>query len=305
MIENVCAIILDYFGAEKTKQCVLSLAGQGLRTVYVLDNSGSEGATAKLCEAIAHVTIADPELAIKTLSAGENLGFGRGVNFVLGHDRRSQSPHDYYLLLNNDAIAGPGLVSALLSELRKDPSVSLVAPRIVSNDPSREYGIWYHRYLGLLLSKPGMFRFHYYTGCCLLFSKALVIDDGVFDDDFFMYGEDTELGWRLMREGKKTRCAKDVYVEHEYGPSVDRSSFFYEYHMARSHFLVSFKTYVHPVEIPFVFLTKLTAMALRSLARTLRYRTFAPLKALFCALFRFKTIELSTSGKSNQSWQMK
>jgi hypothetical protein len=106
-----------------------------------------------------------------------------------------------------------------------------------------------------------------------------------------------------LREGKKTRCAEDVYVEHEYGPSVDRSSFFYEYHMARGHFLVSFKTYVHPVEIPFLILTKLTAMALRSLARTLRHRTFAPLKALCCVWFRLKTVELSV--KLNESRQTK
>ena len=289
--ENVCAIILDYFGAEKTKQCVLSLAGQGLRTVYVLDNSGVESASAILRQSLDGLVSTDLGFKIKLLRAGKNLGFGRGVNFVLSWDRCSESPHDYYLLLNNDAIAGPGLVGALLGELRKDPLVSLVAPRIVSNNPDREHGIWYHRYLGLLLSKPGMFRFHYYTGCCLFFAKALVVDEAIFDEDFFMYGEDTELGWRLMREGKKARCAGDVYVEHEYGPSVDRASFFYEYHMTRGHFLVSFKTYVHPVEIPFLVLTKLTAMALRSLARTLRHRTLTPLKALCCALFRLENVE--------------
>jgi GT2 family glycosyltransferase len=305
MKQHVCAIILDYFGADKTKQSVLSLVGQDLRTVYVLDNSGSDSASANLRSTFADLTAANTGFKIKFLTTGKNLGFGGGVNFVLAHDRRSESPHDYYLLLNNDAIAGPGLVSGLVSTLKKDPQAALAAPRVVSSDPSREYGVWYHRYLGLLLSKPGMLRFHYYTGCCLLFSKALIIDDAVFDEAFFMYGEDTELGWRLLREGKKTRCAEDVYVEHEYGPSVDRSSFFYEYHMARGHFLVSFKTYVHPVEIPFLILTKLTAMALRSLARTLRHRTFAPLKALCCAWFRLKNVELSNNVKLNESRQTK
>src|SRR6266850_5522883 len=135
--ERVCAIILDYFGADKTKQSLLSLAGQGLRTVYVLDNSASESATAKLRKAVAHVTAADPGFAIEILSSGKNLGFGRGVNYVLAHDTRSQSPHDYYLLLNNDAIAGPGLVSGLLAALKKEPQAALAAPRVVSSDPSR------------------------------------------------------------------------------------------------------------------------------------------------------------------------
>ena len=39
-------------------------------------------------------------------------------------------------------------------------------------------------------------------------------------------------------QGKKRCVPKNVYVEHEYGPSVDRSSFFYEYHMARGHLLL-------------------------------------------------------------------
>ena len=156
--EHVCAIILDYFGADKTKQSLLSLKGQGLRTVYVLDNSGSQSATAELHRAVAHVSTVDPGFVIKILSSGKNLGFGRGVNYVLDHDRRSQSPHDFYLLLNNDAIAGPGLVSGLLLALKNDPEAVLVAPRVVSSQPGREYGIWYHRYFGLLLSRPGRFR---------------------------------------------------------------------------------------------------------------------------------------------------
>ena len=200
MNQRVCAIVLDYFGAEKTKQSVLSLVGQALETVYILDNSGSDSALATLRRTFAEVTEANTGFKIKFLASGKNLGFGRGVNFVLAHDRRSESPHDYYLLLNNDAVAGPGLVAPMLAEFQKDPAVALVAPRVISSDHGREYGIWYHRYLGLVLSKPGIFRFHYFTGCCLLFSKNLVTDNSIFDEAFFMYGEDTELGWRLMRE---------------------------------------------------------------------------------------------------------
>ena len=61
-----------------------------------------------------------------------------------------------------------------------------------------------------------------------------------------MYGEDTELGFRLTCQRKKTVCATDAYVKHDYGPSVARSSFFYEYHMARGHLLLSLKTSLHP-----------------------------------------------------------
>jgi N-acetylglucosaminyl-diphospho-decaprenol L-rhamnosyltransferase len=283
MNERVCAIILDYFGADITKQSLFSLVGQGLKTIYVLDNSGAKDASAKLNNAIAEFASGDPGFDIKVLTTGKNLGFGRGVNYVLAHDMRSDSPHDYYLLLNNDAIARSGLITNMVAEFHKDPSITLVAPRIVSNDPKREFGIWYHRYFGLLLSQAGLGRFHYFTGCCLLFRRDLITASGIFDESFFMYGEDVELGWRLTRQGKKMICAKDVYVEHEYGPSVERSTFFYEYHMARGHLLLSWKTWMHPVEIPFLVLFKLIGLAGRAAARCCRYRTLTPIFSLFVA----------------------
>ncbi len=52
---RVCAIVIDYHGAEKTEKCVLSLSGQGIQTAYVLDNSGSDGAALKLGDALSRL----------------------------------------------------------------------------------------------------------------------------------------------------------------------------------------------------------------------------------------------------------
>lgn len=128
--ERVCAIVLDYFGAEKTERCLLSLGNQGVETVYIVDNSGSETATAKLRDVIHRLQSAGMDYKIEVISAAKNLGFARGVNFALSYDRRSESPHDYYLLLNNDAVAGPGLVSGLLATLNENSRAVLAAPRI-------------------------------------------------------------------------------------------------------------------------------------------------------------------------------
>ena len=282
MNHRVCAIILDYRAASKTETCLKSLIGQGLETVYLVDNSASKRASTDLLQAVDRLRAAT-DFSIVTLSAGENLGFAKGVNLALRHDLRALSPHDYYLLLNNDAVAGPSVVQGLVNAIERGPQIALVSPRIVSKEPGREYGIWYHRYLGLLLSNPGRFRFHYFTGCCLLFRRQLIDDKGLFDEAFFMYGEDAELGWRLTRQGKYMLCAEEVFVEHEYGPSVDRASFFYEYHMARGHWLLSWKASTHPAEIPFLLISKLIGLGGRALARCCRYRTLGPLSSLLVA----------------------
>jgi N-acetylglucosaminyl-diphospho-decaprenol L-rhamnosyltransferase len=292
MNQRVCAIVLDYFGADKTKQSVLSLVGQDLETVYILDNSGSDSASANLRHTFAELTEANTGFKIKSLTAGKNLGFGRGINFVLAHDRRSESPHDYYLLLNNDAVAGPGLVATMLGEFQKDPAVALVAPRILSEDPAREFGIWYHRYFGLLLPRAGQGRFHYFTGCCLLFRKDLVTDSGIFDESFFMYGEDVELGWRLNRQGKKMICATGAFVKHELGPSASRTGLFYEYHMARSHLLLSLKTRFHSAELPVLLLGKYTGLSCRAAIRCFRYRALTPLAGFLLAWFPLRMKEV-------------
>jgi GT2 family glycosyltransferase len=290
--ETVCAIVLDYRAADKTQKCLLSLQNQGLNTVYVLDNSESEYHSTELHRIIRAIPIGAVDYRIEILSAGENLGFGKGINFVLRHDRRTESPHDYYLLLNNDAVAGPGLVTGMIAQFANDPDAALVAPRIVSSSPQRERGIWYHRYLGLLLANPGRFRFHYFTGCCLLFHRDLVDDHGLFDEAFFMYGEDVELGWRLTRQGKNMICAEDVLVEHEYGPSVDRTGLFYEYHMVRGHMLLSLKTCFHPTEIPLIIMTKYLALACRAVLRSLRHRTLTPVAGFFLSWIPLKTKQL-------------
>src|SRR6266508_206364 len=282
-IARVCGIVLDYYGADTTKKCLTSLVGQGLTTVYILDNSMRGESLAALRKTVDQVQSQGADFETKIISAGTNLGFGKGVNFVIAHDRQTQSSHDYYLLLNNDAVAGPGLVAGLLHALEREPQAVLAAPRVVSSNPDREQGVWYHRYLGLLLSRPGRLRFHYFTGCCLLFPRHLVSETRLFDEAFFMYGEDTELGFRLTRNGRKTTYAGSVFVEHEYGPSVDRSSFFYEYHMNRCHILLSFVTWRHPAEIPILLAAKYLALVFRAVTRSLRHRSLTPLLALSAA----------------------
>lgn len=285
---NVCAIILDYFGADKTEKCLMSLASQGIKTIYLLDNSGSHSISEKLTSAVARVLATGIDFKVEILSVGANLGFSKGVNFVLVHDRRSGSPHDYYLLLNNDAVAGPSLVTGLMAALKQNPRAVIVGPRVISNGKIGECGVWYHRYLGLLLSRSRRFCFHYLSGCCLFFRQDLVGDSGLFDEAFFMYGEDAELGWRLARAGRQIVCATEVFVKHEAGSSSNKTGLFYEYHIARGHVLLGLRTWVHPVEIPLIMAAKFFALASRAIVRCFRHRSFVPFAAFFLAWFPLK-----------------
>src|SRR6185295_15237806 len=99
---KVCAIILDYFGADKTETCLNSLFGQGLDTICIVDNSGDHKASANLHAAVNRVR-ATADCNIEIVTPGQNLGFAKGVNFALNRFVKNASPHDYFLLINNDA----------------------------------------------------------------------------------------------------------------------------------------------------------------------------------------------------------
>jgi GT2 family glycosyltransferase len=285
---RICAIVLNYRNATKTAECLCSLTGQGIDTVIVVDNSADITSARQLSEALEAVRAAGSDFAVRVLTPEENLGFAKGVNLALQHDAAAEMPHDTYLLLNNDAQATPSLIRLLASALASDPQLFLVAPAIISRSGERQCGSWYHRYLGLLTNRKTALSFPYFTGCCLMFRGNLVESGKLFDEAFFMYGEDVELGWRLYREDKRTMCVEDAIVHHEGSSSSRKAGLFYEYYLAHTHLLLALRTWYSPLEIPLMMLGKLMALAARAIVRCARYRSLVPLATYMLAWFPLK-----------------
>ena len=219
------------------------------------------------------------------INPGQNLGFAAGVNLAIRTDLDSEAPHDRYLLINNDATAEAGLLARLQQGMDEDDGTCIVAPAVVSGDSGTEYSIWYNRYLGLLTRRPTLLSFPYASGCCLLVDKAALLDDRLFDPDFFMYCEDACLCWRLRQQQKSFRVVGNARVHHEAGASSQKAGLFYEYHTTRGHILMAFKAYRFPLEIPLMLTCKFFSLALRSLVRCIRYRSLVPARAFLLAWY--------------------
>jgi N-acetylglucosaminyl-diphospho-decaprenol L-rhamnosyltransferase len=277
---KICAVILDYRGAEKTGKCLLSLVGQGIDTVLIVDNSADRRAGAALDNTVQDLRRSAPGYELPVLRPAVNLGFARGVNLALGH--HAALACDAFLLLNNDATAMPHMVSRLVDTL-VERDADLVAPAIVDAGGRRQPMLWYQRFFGLLTAGPLPASFPYLSGCCLLFRRELLASDKLFDDDFFMYGEDTLLGWQMARAGKILTCNEDAVVCHAGRGSSRQSRLFYEYHMARAHVLLALKTARSPAEIPFLLIAKSIGLALRAVRRCARSGSAVPLLAFFLA----------------------
>jgi len=250
--------------------------------VLVVDNSASQFYEQELADMIER-QVQTLGFSLQLLNSNCNLGFARGVNFALqSADCRSC---DAILLINNDAVAFPGMVSGLAEALGRTKA-QVVAPTVVDEDAIRQPVLWYQRYSGLQTKRKLPGSFPYLSGCCLLVHRDAFSGHGLFDEDFFMYGEDTCLGWGLARSREIPHCLPDVFVRHENRGSSRQGQLFYEYHSARAHVLLAKKTWYYALEIPALLVCKGIFLSIRACWRSVRFGTIVPLKASLMAWSR-------------------
>lgn len=281
---KICAIVLNYRNVARTETCLRSLVGQGLDTVLVEDNSADQRFSDQLAVMLEQQTgLVDYRLSL--FNPGSNLGFARGVNRAINDATALHC--DAFLLINNDAIAQPGMLIRLIAALA-DTGALMVAPTVVDAAGVPQSMLWYQRFFGLLTVRPLPGSFPYLSGCCLLVRREMLEGGKLFDEDFFMYGEDTLLGWRLARAGEVLRRVNDAVVCHTSGGSSRQGQLFYEYHTARAHVLLSLKTWHSPLEIPLLLVSKSIGLAFRALRRSARCGNGVPLLAFILAWFPMK-----------------
>ena len=275
---RVAVIVLDWFGAETTRRCLRSLQGEPIECCYVVDNSADDEAHRRLRQMLDEVAAQWPGVSLELLRAPRNLGFAAGVGFALEHDRASPSPHEFYVLVNNDAQAHAGLVGALVAAA--DGPRRLLGACVEDGAGGVQRERWYQRWLALNARDRRAGFVPYLSGCCLGVSADLANRHGLFDPAFFMYGEDVELSWRLRRAGVALQCVSDARVTH---PSRERRGLFYEYHVARGHLLLGLRLWRLRAEVPLLLLARVPVLALRALWRAVRQRSAVPLLALLLA----------------------
>ena len=162
--------------------------------VTVVDNSSS-GQVEAVCR----------EAGVRYIDPGRNLGFGGGVNRALA-DRLL--PGADVLLLNPDAALLPGSLACLSERLAADPGLASVGPRQVDEAGLEARVGWpFPSPLGSWLVAVGLGRLldrvDYAIGSVLLLRAEALDQVGGFDEEFFLYAEETDwakratlLGWR-------------------------------------------------------------------------------------------------------------
>ena len=275
---QVAAVILNYRHADLTTRCVASLSGQ-VSLALVVDNSGHEEETKRLVECMAVLATHGEKTVVEVVDPSENLGFGRGVDYGI---RRliERGVFECVLIINNDAMASKGMVEGMLETLREHKGNALVAAKM-ANSPSTSF-LWYHRLFALVLRRPYLGAFPYLSGACLLVPWSLA-KDGLFDPEFFMYGEDVELSWRMTQTGVPLVVA-DVICDHVGSVSARMGSLFYEYHVARGHLVLARKLAKNQLVWWLFLCGRAISLPLRATLRCFRHNSLIPWHGLLLAL---------------------
>ena len=199
----------------------------------------------------------------RVIENSRNAGFGAAINQGL---RASSAP--YLATINDDAAAHPQWLEALLEVLDQRPDAGMCASAV------RLWGEGRLDSAGMLIARDGSSKQRGHgrapedfpiaeevllpSGSAALYRRAMLEDIGGFDEHFFLYCEDTDLGLRARWAGWKCLYAPAAAVEHHYSHSAGRSSPLKAYYVERNRLFVAAKNF--PVRM-------LVAVPLASLAR--------------------------------------
>jgi N-acetylglucosaminyl-diphospho-decaprenol L-rhamnosyltransferase len=269
MRRPIVGLVLNYRDADRTIKCIGSLLNDGIEHVLVWDNSEDENVSGQTIR-----TRLKQEARVTVEISSRNLGFAAGVNRGLEWIRQ-YFPETWILLINNDAVLLTGAINALTQALIANPDAVIAYPTI--DHAGRLVGpAYYQRHFGLITTKKLLGSVLHASGCCQLLATER-LEGAWFDEDFFMYGEDVELGWRLGIN--RMVHVSEVWVMHEGSASSKMGSPFYETSMVAAHWLLTRKLARSRLEFALLWLGRAAFLPLRALLRSWRYRSWIPIKS--------------------------
>ncbi|MBU89934.1 hypothetical protein CMO94_00200 [Candidatus Woesearchaeota archaeon] len=285
---KVSIIIVNYNGKELLKKILASLKSSKFKDyeIIVLDNASTDDSKGFLRKNYPRITV---------VANKSNLGYS-GINNAIKHCKGK-----YILFLNNDMEIDKNCIGNLVKTLESDDSIGMTVPKLVNyyNKNLVSGGTWLSRafYNGHIKEedKPKN-RIVPYLGVGLI-RKTIVDTYGcIFDPDYFIYGEDVDLGLRIRLLGKKIIFVSDAVSYHMHGLTALNGfkSSKMTYLMERNLLISFFKNI--PLSrvflyLPYVLLFRVVAMA-KDIVSLNFTGFFSRIKALLWVIVHFHKILL-------------
>jgi len=233
------AVVVNWNGGTVVSDAVASLLVQDLASVevVVVDNASSDGS--------AEALEARFGARVHVVRSPRNAGWGAANN--LGIHASSAA---FVVLLNSDAVAEPGLVRELVAAAEADPRIGMVAAKVLDYERRSRidtvghllYPDGLNRGRGRLEEDLGQFDGEtealFPSGAAALYRRSMLDEIGLFDEGFFLYGDDAELGLRGRLAGWRCALAPRARAYHRYSYSSGAYSSLKAFHVERNRVFV-------------------------------------------------------------------
>ena len=241
----VSVILVNYKGADDTIACLRGFDDVEWETdrleLIVVDNDSQDGS-------VARIRAAAP--GAQVLDAGANTGFAGGCNLGV-----ARATGEYIAFINNDARPHPQWIAEAVAVLDADPQVASVASKVLDWDGElidyvdgalTWFGMGYKREV----ERPDSPAYDapkdvlFATGAAMFVRAGLYREVGGFDERFFMFYEDVDLGWRLNLLGHRVRYVPTSLAYHRHHVTMKKFGDFREsYLLERNALLAMYKNY--------------------------------------------------------------
>lgn len=239
-MRKLTIIVVNYNVKHYLDQCLLSVrrAIDGMDAeVVVVDNHSRDGSVEYL---------SDRHPDVRFIASCHNLGFAKANNLAI-----RQTESEYVLLLNPDTVVGEGIIKQTVAFMDAHPNAGACGVKMLQTDgkPARESRrgmpspiVAFYKMAGLTARFPRSHRFgRYYMGWlswddpaqvevlsgAFFLARRKVLDEvGLLDEDFFMYGEDIDLSYRILKAGYENWYVPATILHYK-GESTAKSSFRY------------------------------------------------------------------------------
>lgn len=205
--------------------CLLSLDNQTVKDfeILIIDN-GSE-------DPISPNEWADfPDLTVRHYVLEKNIGFAAGNNFAA-----SRARGEYLVLLNSDAFPQPDWLAEIQKAISIHPNFSFASKLIMAGSPDlldgegdtyHASGIAWRNSYGQPISRSTVAEKEVFSACgaAAVYPKSCFEAVGGFDEDYFAYLEDIDLGFRLRLAGIPCLYLPSAVVHHVGSGSTSKGS---------------------------------------------------------------------------------
>lgn len=282
---KVSIVIVNYNGKSFLGILLKSISKLSYKNyeAIVVDNNSTDGSQEFIKKNYKKVKLVENKV---------NLGYS-GINSAIKFCKGS-----YILFLNNDMELDKNSLTEIVKTIESDKDVVMVAPKLVNfyDKSLKSGGTWLSRafYNGHIKGTGNENTKEIpYMGVGLIRKDFVDMFGYLFDPDYFIYGEDVDLGLRIRLTGKKVLFEPKSIIYHIHSATMQKQSKSFSTYLMERNLLITFFKNLELKNIvlflPYIKLMRFVAIIKDILSLRLDL-AFARLKALFWVLFNFNKI---------------